>query len=129
MKTVYGLYRTNKYEIEMLAPDKASADVLRTMSGPGWKVRKLTAAEVADPWVVSTISSWASKGSMVAKEKSMSKADLVSEVDALAENLVGLGDLDAFKEIFGTDDINFDVSKLSEVELQEIYDEYVSDRG
>jgi hypothetical protein len=62
MKTVYGLYRTNKYEIEMLAPNKASADVLRTMSGPAWKVRKLTADEVADPWVVSEIAAMVADG-------------------------------------------------------------------
>jgi hypothetical protein len=52
---------------------------------------------------------------------------LVREVDAYAERLVAAGDLQSFKEVFGTVDIDLRASTLSDEQLQEIYDEYVVD--
>lgn len=48
---MYGLYRTDPNLIEMIAPTRAAASTMRTMFGPAWKARKLTAIEAADPWV------------------------------------------------------------------------------
>lgn len=63
--TVYGLYQWNQSPnaIEMIAPSQAAARTMATMFGRGrWKIRKLTAAEVADPSVQAEIAALTERG-------------------------------------------------------------------
>lgn len=61
--TVYGLYRRDPNEIEMIAASRESANVMRTMFGSAtWKARKLTAAEAATPSVVAEIAAMKEAG-------------------------------------------------------------------
>lgn len=52
---VFGLYRSNSREIEMIASSSGSANTMRAMFGPAWKSRQLTEAEAASPWVQAEI--------------------------------------------------------------------------
>jgi len=63
MTTVYGLHQWNKTEIEMIAPSQAAARTMAAMFGRArWKVRKLTAAEVAHPDVQAEIARLTEEG-------------------------------------------------------------------
>jgi len=57
------------------------------------------------------------------------RQQLLDEVDAYAERLVAIGDMEAFEEVFGSSDPDFDISRLTTAELREIHDEYIADDG
>jgi len=59
---VYGLAKGTSQEVNMLAPTGASAKFMAIMFGPGWKYRKLTPAEVADPWVQGEVAAMVEAG-------------------------------------------------------------------
>jgi hypothetical protein len=61
--TVFGLYRLYRpNDIEMLAPDQATARTMCTRFGAAWRARKLTEAEVATPEVQAEIQSLRDEG-------------------------------------------------------------------
>jgi hypothetical protein len=51
----------------------------------------------------------------------MDRTHLLQEVEALAERLLGS---EAFREVFGPDDIDFDITSLDDETLQYIFEEY-----
>lgn len=59
-----------------------------------------------------------------AAPEKISRDDLISEVEALAERLVASGQIAAFKEIFGPE-MDVDIPAMSDDELERIYGEYV----
>lgn len=60
--TVFGLYRTDPNAVEMIASSREGANVMRAMFGPAWRVRPLTAAEAATPWVQDEVAAMTEAG-------------------------------------------------------------------
>lgn len=59
--------------------------------------------------------------------KHLSRDQLLVEVGDFADRLVAIGDLETFKNLFGTDDLDFDIGSLSLEQLQDIFDENIAD--
>lgn len=59
-----------------------------------------------------------------AAPEKMSRGELIDEAECLAQRLVASGQISAFKEIFG-DNMDVDISKLTDERLEHIYAEYV----
>jgi len=56
----------------------------------------------------------------------LSREFLLRECNAFAERLVAAGDMESFKDAFGSSDPNYEIEVLETSDLKTIYDEYIS---